>query len=294
MYNNLMENQIQKFPSGFLWGAATASYQVEGAVTEDGRGPSIWDTFCRIPGKVYGGESGAVACDQYHRYREDIRLMKEAGIECAGLHWLLSPPPPGLHVTTPDREVREKSWAYVEKLIDFCGDLGGTVMVFGSPQQRGTTGGLTREEATAHFVDGIAGAAEHAAQRGVTILVEALPLAQCDVVTTLEEAAGIVRRIGSPAVRTMFDVHNAVDETEPHEVLVDRYFDLIRHVHVNELDGRHCGTAGYDFKPVLAVLKRRGYRGWVSLEAFDFKPGAETLAAESLRHLEREIEKLGE
>ncbi|MCX7949810.1 MAG: GH1 family beta-glucosidase [Treponemataceae bacterium] len=70
-----------RFPEDFLWGVATASYQVEGAVTEDGRGPSIWDTFCRIPGKVYGGESGAVACDQYHRYREDIRLMKEAGIQ---------------------------------------------------------------------------------------------------------------------------------------------------------------------------------------------------------------------
>lgn len=228
------------------------------------------------------------------RRKECRSIIEGEGLTFVGLHWLMVSPK-GLHVSGPDRALRERSWRHIHDLIDLCADLGDNgVMVFGSPQQRGTTGGLTREEATAHFVDGIAGAAEHAAQRGVTILVEALPLAQCDVVTTLEEAAGIVRRIGSPAVRTMFDVHNAVDETEPHEVLVDRYFDLIRHVHVNELDGRHCGTAGYDFKPVLAVLKRRGYRGWVSLEAFDFKPGAETLAAESLRHLDREIEKLGE
>jgi len=69
------------FPPEFLWGTATASFQVEGAAFEDGRGESIWDRFCRIPGKVFAGDNGDVACDQYHRYPEDIRLMKEAGIQ---------------------------------------------------------------------------------------------------------------------------------------------------------------------------------------------------------------------
>ena len=67
------------FPEDFVWGVATASYQVEGAVNEGGRGESIWDVFCRKPGAVYAGESGAVACDQYHRYVEDIALIKELG-----------------------------------------------------------------------------------------------------------------------------------------------------------------------------------------------------------------------
>lgn len=69
-----------RFPQDFLWGCAAASYQVEGAAREDGRGESIWDSFCRIPGKVYNGQSGDVACDQYHRYEEDIELMRKAGI----------------------------------------------------------------------------------------------------------------------------------------------------------------------------------------------------------------------
>jgi sugar phosphate isomerase/epimerase len=73
---------------------------------------------------------------------------------------------------------------------------------------------------------------------------------------------------------------------------VERHFGLIRHVHVNEMDGRHCGTGDYDFKPVLAALRRLGYQGWVSLEAFDFTPGAERLANESLRYLEGEIARL--
>jgi beta-glucosidase len=69
------------FPDDFLWGTATASYQVEGAGHEGGRSESIWDTFARLPGAVYGGESGEIACDQYHRYKEDIALMAELGFK---------------------------------------------------------------------------------------------------------------------------------------------------------------------------------------------------------------------
>src|SRR5436305_899846 len=83
------------------------------------------------------------------------------------------------------------------------------------------------------------------------------------------------------ALRTMFDVHNAIDEAESHAALIEKYFDVIRHVHVNELDGKHCGAGNYDFKPVLAALHRLGYSGWVSLEAFDFTPGPERIANES-------------
>ncbi|HEX4310934.1 MAG TPA: family 1 glycosylhydrolase, partial [Acidobacteriaceae bacterium] len=68
------------FPEGFLWGSATASYQVEGAVHADGRGPSIWDTFSHTPGKTHNGDTGDVADDHYHRYKEDIGLMSELGL----------------------------------------------------------------------------------------------------------------------------------------------------------------------------------------------------------------------
>jgi D-psicose/D-tagatose/L-ribulose 3-epimerase len=101
-----------------------------------------------------------------------------------------------------------------------------------------------------------------------------------------------VRQIENSAARTMFDTHNAVDKVEPHAVLVDRYFDLIRHVHINEMDDRHPGTGGYDFKPVLDVLWRSGYRHWVSLEVFYFAPGPETVAGDALRFIEKEIERL--
>ena len=83
--------------------------------------------------------------------------------------------------------------------------------------------------------------------------------------------------------------YNAIDEPEPHSALIERYFAHIRHIHVNELDGSHCGAGDYDFRPVFEALGRMHYTGWISLEAFDFDYGAERLAAESLRHLENAI-----
>lgn len=72
--------KVVRFPDNFVWGAATAAYQIEGAYNEDGKGESIWDRFCRTPGKVQDGDRGDVACDHYHRYRDDIKLMKEISL----------------------------------------------------------------------------------------------------------------------------------------------------------------------------------------------------------------------
>jgi len=224
--------------------------------------------------------------------REYREIIQSEGLSFVGLHWLMVSPK-GLHVSGPDPVLRQRSWDHIRDLIDLCADLGANgVMIFGSPQQRSTTGGITRDAATRNFIDGLTGVAPHAADRQVSVLVEALPASQSDVVETLDEAVAVVREIGSPYIRTMFDVHNAIDESVPHAALVERYFDYIRHVHVNELDGRHCGAGAYDYKPVLEALRRRNYAGWVSLEAFDFTPGAERLASKSLRHLESEIAKL--
>ena len=79
------------FPENFIWGAATASYQIEGAAYEDGKGLSIWDVFCKRPGAVFEGHSGDVACDHYHRFREDVALMKELGIKSLPAFYQLAP-----------------------------------------------------------------------------------------------------------------------------------------------------------------------------------------------------------
>lgn len=230
----------------------------------------------------------------YAERRQFRSAMDSAGLRFAGLHWLMVAPK-GLHVTTPDAALRERSWQHIRNLIDLCADLGDNgVMVFGSPKQRSATDGSTVEDATKRLTAGLEAVSSQAMERGVTVLLEALPRSQCDVVTTLGEAVRIVRQVNSPAIRTMFDTHNAEDETEPHAQVLDRYFEYIRHVHVNEMDGRHPGTGSYDFGAVLDVLKQRGYSGWISLEVFDFSAGADNIARQSLSYLKSIAEKSGE
>ena len=71
---------MSRFPDNFVWGAATSSIQIEGAVNEDGKGRNIWDAFSHQEGKIYGGQNPDVACDHYHRYKDDVKMMKEMGI----------------------------------------------------------------------------------------------------------------------------------------------------------------------------------------------------------------------
>jgi len=101
------------FPEGFVWGASTAAYQVEGAWNEDGKGPSVWDVFCRQEGAIYRGHTGEVACDHYHHYDDDVAVMKEIGL--TGYRFSVSWPrvlPNGID------PVNEKGLAFYDRLVD--------------------------------------------------------------------------------------------------------------------------------------------------------------------------------
>jgi len=142
-----------------------------------------------------------------------VSVMRSVGIECAGLHWLLAPPPKGLHFTTSDAAVAKKTIAYFNKLIDFCGDLNGPYMIFGSPKQRNTRN-ISIEEAKKYFAENLLAAADHAQQRGIKILIEPLGKRTTDVVNTLAEALELAKQVNHPAIQIMFDFNNTVDETE--------------------------------------------------------------------------------
>ena len=225
--------------------------------------------------------------------KEMVSIMKDAGLECVGLHWLLAPPPKGLHFTTPDADIRRKTVAYLDTLIDFCGDLGGSYMIFGSPKQRDTKR-ISIEQAKNYFADGLKAVTDHAQQRGIEILVKPLGKRTTDVVNTLAEASQLVEQVNHPAVRMMFDFNNTVDETEPFDVLLRKYHKNIHHVHVQEMGGKHLGTgtAVNDYVKAFQVLKNMRYNHWISLEVFDFSPGGRTIAEESMRVLKQIENKL--
>lgn len=226
------------------------------------------------------------------RRRELRSAMADEGVAFVGLHWLLKTPA-GLHVTAPDDALRKRSWDYVRRLVDLSADLGdGGVLVFGSGKARSTTGGTSRAEAVRRFEEGLAGVAPHAESRGATFALEPLARPYSDILNTLDETAGVVRRLGSPAVQTMVDCrHTALLGAQADLAqLVATHREHICHVHINERDGRHPGTGEFPFEDLLGALRRVSYGGWLSLEVFDFEAGGPRIAEETVRFV-REVER---
>jgi D-psicose/D-tagatose/L-ribulose 3-epimerase len=214
------------------------------------------------------------------------KIMRDEGLTFIGLHSLLSAPA-GLHITTADAAVRKRGWDHLAHLVDVCSSLGSSgVMVLGSGKQRSAwSGGSSIAEASKRLEDGLAALAPIAHARGVTVLLEPLAPSNSDVVNTIGDAVAIVERVANPGLSTMIDTHNTTAEKAPCAELIAKYFRYIRHVHVNEMDGRHPGTGSFDFAAVLHTLERLGYQRWVSVEVFDFSAGGDVIAKESMRAL---------
>ena len=280
------EQRQRPRPSGFRY-----------AMCNESMAELSWAEQCRIIGDAgYGGVEIAaftLVKEGVHEIgpagrKKMVAVMRDADLECVGLHWLLAPPPKGLHFTTPDVAVRQRTVAYLDDLIDFCGDLGGSYMIFGSPKQRNTKD-ITVEEAKKYFVEGLTSVADHAQQRDVKILIEPLGRRTTDVVNTMAEAIELAQRVDHPAVEGMFDFNNTPHETESFDVLLRKHFDRLHHIHVQEQGGKHLGTgtAVNDYVKAFQALKDLRYDKWISLEVFDFSPGGKAIAEESMAILKQ-------
>lgn len=251
-----------------------------------------WERTCRyVAGAGYNGIEIApftlaedVRSIPAERRREIREIAVDSGLDVVGLHWLLVSPK-GLSMTSPDAAVRQATSEYVSALVDFCGDVGGRVMVFGSPAQRRIADGETRETAEQRFADALRPALDRAAERGVTICLEPLPQPEANYLLTLGEAVALMKKLDHPAVKTIFDVKSASSEGRPLHDLLREFAPHIAHVHANDANRRGPGFGDTDFRPILSTLREIGYRGYVSVEVFDYSPDPETIATESLRYL---------
>ncbi|MDR1709091.1 MAG: sugar phosphate isomerase/epimerase [Candidatus Accumulibacter sp.] len=210
--------------------------------------------------------------------------LAAAGLEFAGFHWLFSKPD-GLHITTPDRALREKSWGHLRRLIEAAGELGGGNLVLGSPKQREPVAGQSVEEAVAILTDELAAIAPFAAAHRSPILLEALSSDQTRVVNLLSESQSIVEKVNHPGVGGMFDFHNCADESSPWEALIERFFGLIGHVHLNDPRGNAPTPGDAAFAPAFSRLAGLGYDGWVSLEIFSVPGDPEATIAQTAAFL---------
>lgn len=217
--------------------------------------------------------------------RTELRkAAEEYGIEIVGLHWLLVSPE-GLYINHPDRRVRELTRDYLIELINFCGDLGGDLMVFGSPQQRNLTGGLTYGEAWSLAKESFQSCLNACEQRGVTLCIEPLSRDQTDFIATAHDAVKLVEEIDHPSFKLILDVRSASDDEKPIPELIRDVAPYLAHFHSNDDNGRGPGFGGADYTAIAAALDEVGYQGYLSVEVFDFKPDPQTIAEESLANL---------
>lgn len=220
--------------------------------------------------------------------RTERRAIREtasrAGLAIAGLHWLLVKPA-GLHLTSPDAATRRRTQAYLRELIDFCAEIGGSTLVFGSPNQRNIVPEIDRETGWRYAVEGFRICGEAAAEKGVTLCLEALPGQMTNLLNTNEEVRAMVDEVAHPNVAMMVDVKSMCAEDIPIPDNIRACRGRIRHVHANDANLKGPGFGEVDFRPIFGALREIGYQGFVSVEVFDFTPDPETIARESLRYM---------
>jgi sugar phosphate isomerase/epimerase len=228
-----------------------------------------------------------LATDVTAAQRGEIRaLAKKTGLEVVGLHWLLAKTQ-GFHVTSPDATVRSKTSAYMADLVRLCADLGGKVLVFGSPLQRNLAPGMTLRQGIDLAVQVIEPVVPLLEQTGAVLALEPLGPQETNFLMTGGETTLLIERLASKHVQLHLDCKAMATESLAIPDLIRRHCDVLAHFHVNDPNRQGPGFGSLDFHPILQALGEVDYRGWVSVEVFDYTPGIERLARESLAYMQR-------
>ncbi|MBI1348373.1 TIM barrel protein [bacterium] len=220
--------------------------------------------------------------------RQELRkIAADYGLEICGLHWLLAKTE-GLHLTTPDTAIRQRTADYLNALGQACGDFGGTVMVFGSPLQRNLQPGVSRAEAYANAAEVFRAIMPVLSDNGVTLCMEPLTPKETDFCNSCADAAELIALVDHPNFQLHQDVKAMLPEAKTIPELIVEYASVTRHFHVNDSNLLGPGMGETDYHPIFAALQKTAYSGWISVEVFDYTPGAEHIAQESLRYM-REV-----
>ena len=228
-----------------------------------------------------------LATDLSAQARGDLRRkIARSGLDCVGLHWLLAKTE-GFHVAHPEADVRGRTVDYLGELARLCHDLGGRVLVFGSPKQRSLLPGVTPEQASDHIHEVFSRLVPVLEATDTVVALEPLSPVETDVLTTAAETCRLIERIGSPHIRLHLDVKAMASEGTPIPEIIVASARHLEHFHANDVNLQGPGFGAVDFAPIFGALDEVRYAGWVSVEVFDYAPGPERLARESIAYMSR-------
>jgi sugar phosphate isomerase/epimerase len=226
-------------------------------------------------------------CDIPTQERQRIRdAAANSGIQIAGIHWVLVKPE-GLYINHEDAAIRQRTAQYFCALVDFCADLGGHVMVVGSPKQRNLLPGVSPQQASDWAADCFRDAVKRAEDREVTICFEPLAPSETNFINTAAEAIQFTQRLSSPRFKIILDAKAMCSESKPIPQIIRDSWPHFAHFHANDKNLKGPGFGDVDFNPIAAALKEVGYSGFVSVEVFKFDEGAEAIARGSIEYLRR-------
>ncbi len=228
--------------------------------------------------------------------RRAIRHAAEkSGIEIVGLHWLLAEPE-GLYINHPDEMIRIETQEYIEALIHFCADIGGRILVHGSPHQRTVQQGWDFQESWNFAKETFKVCLKTAQKRNVLYCIEPLAHMNTNFINTVAEGIQFVREIRHPHFKMVFDCRSASAEEKSASEALLRTLDsgYLRHIHVNDANGRGPGFGDTAFAPVLKILIKHNYKGYISVEVLDFSPDPQTVASRSIGYLRGILDTLTE
>jgi len=218
--------------------------------------------------------------------QEIVARAEQADLDIIGIHWILVGPD-DVHLTHPDQAVRDRTAQYLIDLAHFCGDVGGTVMIFGSPKQRNVLEPLTYQQAFDHAQAVFEQVLPTCEARGVTLCMEPLTHLETDFCQTVEQAVVLIDAIDHPNFRLLLDTKAMAFEKESRADLIRRYGDHLAHYHANDENLNGPGWGDVSFVPIFKALKGIDYGGYVSVEVFEFAPGPEAIATKSLAYMKR-------
>jgi sugar phosphate isomerase/epimerase len=217
--------------------------------------------------------------------RAEIRAHAEtAGLKVIGLHWLLAKTT-GFNLTSPDAEVRKRTGEYFSQLAIAAAELGGDILVLGSPLQRNVPKGHTYAESEDFACDTLSYCLKTLDDTNVKLCLEPLTPKETDFMNTAASAVAIIEGLAHPLVKLHLDVKAMAAEPASREETIRTFAPHTYHFHANDENLRGPGTGAIDFKPIFAALKESNYNGWVSVEVFDYTPDPETIARESIAYM---------